>query len=125
MTHRSYGGGPVQHALKIAIHIAVALAAYVGAYAFVLSPALDWWISDAARQFWLLAILYATLAAMLELVFRTERSSWRYVSVQDGFALLRSTFLTCRTSSVNGPDRTTTRRSPPSATTSRAAFRSP
>lgn len=84
----------MQYAVKIAIHIAVALTAYVVAYEFVLSPSLDWWLSPDARQTWLLATLYATLAAVLELIFRTERSSWRYVSVQDGFALLRSTFLT-------------------------------
>jgi len=83
----------VQHAIKFAIHIAVASAAYLLAYAFVMDPAAEWWASDAARPVWLLAGLYATLAAVLELVFRTERSSWRYVSIQDGFALVRSTFL--------------------------------
>ncbi len=84
----------MQRLLKIVIHVAVALGAYLAAYAFVISPALAWWVSGAAQQVWLLAILYASIAAILELIFRTERSSWRYVSVQDGFALLRSTFLT-------------------------------
>ncbi len=83
----------MQHALKFAIHIAVALAAYLLAYAFVIDPPVAWWASIEARPVWLLAGLYATLAAVLELLFRTERSSWRYVSIQDGFALLRSTFL--------------------------------
>lgn len=83
----------MQHALKFAIHIAVALAAYLLAYAFVIEPPLAWWASIEARPVWLLAGLYAALAAVLELLFRTERSSWRYVSIQDGFALLRSTFL--------------------------------
>jgi FlaA1/EpsC-like NDP-sugar epimerase len=84
----------MQRLLKIVIHIAVALGAYLAAYAFVVSPAMDWWVSAAAQQVWLLATLYASIAAILELIFRTERSSWRYVSVQDAFALLRSTFLT-------------------------------
>ncbi len=83
----------MQQAIKTAIHIAVASAAYVLAYAFVVDPAPGWWMSAAAQPVWLLAALYATLAAALELVFRTERSSWRYVSIQDGVALVRSTFL--------------------------------
>ncbi|KPF79488.1 hypothetical protein IP78_09130 [Brevundimonas sp. AAP58] len=63
------------------------------AYGFVVDPTPAWWISADARSVWLLAVLYATIAGLLELVFRTERASWRYVSIQDGFALLRSTFL--------------------------------
>lgn len=84
----------MQRGLKLAIHIALPLAAYVSAYAFVLSPTLGWWISPDAREVWLAAVFYAVLAALLEIVFRTERSSWRYVSVQDAIALVRSTFLT-------------------------------
>jgi O-antigen biosynthesis protein WbqV len=80
--------------LKIAIHIALPLAAYLSAYAFVLSPGLGWWLTPAAGQVWWLATIYALLAAVLEIVFRTERSSWRYVSVQDALALVRSTFIT-------------------------------
>ena len=66
----------MQHALKFAIHIAVALAAYLLAYAFVIDPPVAWWASIEARPVWLLAGLYATLAAVLELLFRTERSSF-------------------------------------------------
>ncbi len=80
--------------LKLAVHIALPLAAYISAYAFVLSPALGWWVSPDSRVVWLAAVFYAVLAALLEIVFRTERSSWRYVSVQDAIALVRSTFLT-------------------------------
>lgn len=83
----------MQHAIKFAIHIAVASAAYILAYAFVIDPAAGWWTTAEARPVWLLAGLYAGLAAALELLFRTERSSWRFVSIQDGFALVRSTFL--------------------------------
>ncbi|WP_211249713.1 hypothetical protein [Brevundimonas bacteroides] len=70
------------------------LAAYVGAYAFVLSPQLSWWMGLEAQPVWVAGLLYALIAAVLEIIFRTERSSWRYVSVQDAFALVRSTFLT-------------------------------
>jgi O-antigen biosynthesis protein WbqV len=84
----------VQHTLKIAIHIATALLAYLAAYGFVISPPAAWWVSDAARQVWLLAVLYAAIAALVELRFQTEGSSWRYVSVNDSLALGRSTFLT-------------------------------
>lgn len=79
---------------KLAIHITLPLAAYISAYAFVLSPDLGWWLSAGSREVWLTASVYAVLAALLEIVFRTERSSWRYVSVQDAIALVRSTFLT-------------------------------
>lgn len=84
----------MQRGLKLAIHIALPLAAYLAAYAFVVSPPLTWWVTPDARPIWLAALLYALLAAVLEIIFRTERSSWRYVSIQDAFALVRSTFLT-------------------------------
>jgi O-antigen biosynthesis protein WbqV len=84
----------MQRGLKLAVHIALPLAAYLAAYAFVVSPPLEWWFTLDARPVWLAGLLYALLAALLEMIFRTERSSWRYVSIQDAFALVRSTFLT-------------------------------
>jgi O-antigen biosynthesis protein WbqV len=84
----------VQHTLKIAIHIATALLAYLAAYAFVISPPAAWWVSEASRQVWLLAVLYAAIAALVEIRFQTERSSWRYVSVNDSVSLGMSTLLT-------------------------------
>lgn len=87
----------MQHIIKIVIHVLTALAAYLGAYAFVLSPPVSWWLSISAKPVWLMAGLYVSAAALVELTLRTERSSWRYVSVHDGFALLRSTLLTLLT----------------------------
>lgn len=80
--------------IKIAIHIALPLGAYLAAYAFVLSPSPAWWFGPEARHVWHLAIIYTTIAALVEVVSRTERSSWRFVSILDGFALVRSTILT-------------------------------
>lgn len=80
--------------LKSGIHVAMAFCAYLFAYDLVLTPGLAWWLGAEARPVWLLAILYAGLAAALEAVFRTERTTWRYVSIQDAFRLLRSTLIT-------------------------------
>ncbi len=81
-------------ALKIAIHVAVAFFAYAFAYQFVLWPGPLWWTTQAATDTIILASLYAILAAIIEAVLRVERATWRHVSVQDAFALARSTALT-------------------------------
>lgn len=84
----------MSNAIKSAIHVAMAFCAYLIAYDLVLSPAAAWWLGPDAQGIWLLAGLYAALAAILELVFRTERTTWRYVSVHDAFNLVRSTAIT-------------------------------
>lgn len=80
--------------IKTAVHVAVALVAYLVAYQLVMEPAAAWWRSEAAHHVWRLAGLYALLAAAVEALFRTERASWRYVSPQDAVRLVRSTALT-------------------------------
>lgn len=80
--------------LKTAIHVGLAFAAYVLAHQLVMEPGLGWWLSGPAVGVWAMAGLYALLAACVEALFRTERSSWRYVSPQDAFRLFRSTVLT-------------------------------
>lgn len=81
-------------AVKYAVHIALAFCAYVAAYQLVLRPMPSWWASADGGAILAFAGLYAALAAAFEMLFRTERSAWRYVSVPDVFALFRSTFLT-------------------------------
>lgn len=83
--------------IKTAIHIGLAFCAYVVAYQLVVWPDASWWASPAGLSVLSFASLYSAFAAGFELVFRTERSSWRYVSVPDAFILVRSTFLTAAT----------------------------
>lgn len=80
--------------IKTAIHLAVAFGAYLLAYQLVMEPGPAWWLGAASGTAWALAGLYALVAAAVEALFRTERSSWRYVSPQDAFRLVRSTALT-------------------------------
>lgn len=88
------GGGTMTKAIKSAIHVTAAFIAYVLAYDLVLFPTKIWWLSSASLPVWMLAGLYALIAACVELVFRTERPTWRYVSVHDAFNLMRSTAIT-------------------------------
>lgn len=82
------------NAIKSAIHVITAFAAFLLAYDLVLGPGLSWWMSAESGTAYLLAGFYALIAASLEMLFRTERTTWRYVSVQDAFNLVRSTLLT-------------------------------
>ena len=83
--------------IKTAIHIVLAFFAYAFAYQMVVWPTASWWVTPDALSVLGFAGLYAAFAAAFEFVFRTERSSWRYVSVPDAFILVRSTFLTAAT----------------------------
>lgn len=83
--------------IKTAIHVGLAFCAYLFAYQLVLWPHPEWWGGAGGLSVLGFAGLYAGIAAAFELLFRTERSSWRYVSVPDAFVLVRSTFLTAAT----------------------------
>ena len=77
---------------KTALHAAVGFVAFLIAYQVVLTHPAMWWVESAQALsiFWL-AFTYALVAGATEIVFRVERSPWRFVSTRDAFLLLRST----------------------------------
>lgn len=80
---------------KFAIHVFLVFCAFVLAYHLRVSPTLEWWTTSAqGRLIVVLASIYAGVAALVELVFRTERSAWQFSSARDVLLLLRSTALT-------------------------------
>jgi O-antigen biosynthesis protein WbqV len=87
----------VKNWIKTTIHIVVAMFAYLFAYQLVVWPPVQWWTSPEGLAVFGFACLYAGFAATFELLFRTERASWRYVSVPDALVLGRSVFLTAVT----------------------------
>ncbi len=82
------------NAVKSVVHVGAAFAAYALACILVLAPPCAWWPSADGRSVMALAGLYALLAGVVALVFKTERTTWRYASIDDAFALVRSTLLT-------------------------------
>lgn len=87
-------GGLMTNAIKLAIHGAAAFLAYVLAYSLVLSTPPGGWFGTDGRALLALAGFYALLALGLEAVFRIDRATWRYVSIDDAADLARSTLLT-------------------------------
>lgn len=85
----------MSRSVKTLFHGAVGFVAVLLAYQLVLTRTGAWWINsqDAPRLF-ALASLYGLIAAVVEVVFRVERSPWRFASVRDAFKLLRSTLAT-------------------------------
>ena len=80
---------------KTIFHAVVGFVAVIAAYQVVLTPPLDWWLrSPDAGGVISLAAIYAVIAAATELLFRVERSPWRFASVRDAFLLLRSSVFT-------------------------------
>jgi O-antigen biosynthesis protein WbqV len=79
---------------KFAIHVFLVFCAFVFAYHLRVSPALEWWTTSAhGRTILLLGLVYAGIAGLVELVFRTERSAWQFSSARDVLLLIRSTGL--------------------------------
>lgn len=82
-------------AAKTVFHAGVGLMAILLAYQIVLARPIQWWAtSSAVAQIFSLAALYALLAVLTKVVFRVERSPWRFVSTGDAFLLIRSTATT-------------------------------
>lgn len=80
---------------KSLIHVMLVFVAFLAAYELRLSHSLNWWLSSpSAPLIVLMAGIYALVAACVELVFRTERSSWRFSSAQDALVLARSATVT-------------------------------
>lgn len=81
--------------LKFALHLFLVFCAFLLAYELRRGLALAWWMTNpqvTAVVVW--ATLYTAIAGVIELAFRTERSSWRFSSARDVVKLARSTGLT-------------------------------
>ena len=85
----------MSRSVKTLFHGVVGLVALLLAYELVSARNGEWWISNRdAPLLVALASLYGLIAAGVEMVFRVERSPWRFASVRDAFKLLRSTIVT-------------------------------
>jgi O-antigen biosynthesis protein WbqV len=82
-------------AAKYLIHIGALFVAFILAYELRRALPIEWWFEggDAVRVIgW--AALYALIGAVVEAVFQTERTAWRFASVRDVVALGRNVVLT-------------------------------
>ena len=82
-------------AVKVAFHVALLFLGMVLAYELRRALPLSWWLTepDAVRVLrW--AALYALIGAAVELVFQSERSSWRFASMHEVVGLMRSVSIT-------------------------------
>ncbi|WP_226635061.1 nucleoside-diphosphate sugar epimerase/dehydratase [Brevundimonas poindexterae] len=82
-------------AAKYLIHIGALFVAFLMAYELRRAVPIEWWFEggDAIRVIgW--AALYALIGAVVEAVFQTERTAWRFASVRDVVALGRNVVLT-------------------------------
>lgn len=82
-------------AAKYLIHIGALFVAFILAYELRRALPIEWWFQggDAIRVVgW--AALYALVGAVVEAVFQTERTAWRFASVRDVVALGRNVVLT-------------------------------
>jgi O-antigen biosynthesis protein WbqV len=82
-------------AAKYLIHIGALFVAFILAYELRRALPIEWWFQggDAVRVIgW--AALYALIGAVVEAVFQTERTAWRFASVRDVVALGRNVVLT-------------------------------
>ena len=85
----------MSRSVKTLFHGAVGFVAVLIAYQLMLARNGEWWInSPDAPRLVALASVYGLVAAAAEIVFRIERSPWRFASVRDAFKLLRSTVAT-------------------------------
>lgn len=85
----------MSRSVKTLFHGAVGFVAVLIAYQLAFGRNGDWWInSPDAPRLAAFASVYGLVAAAIEMVFRVERSPWRFASVRDAFKLLRSTVAT-------------------------------
>lgn len=89
------GGLTVAWIAKFAIHVALLFMGLVLAYEVRRALPIEWWLSepDALRVFgW--AGLYALIGGCVELIFQSERSSWRFASLRELVGLVRNVTIT-------------------------------
>jgi O-antigen biosynthesis protein WbqV len=81
----------VGYLTKVVVHLAVVFGAFLLAYELRRGLPLGWWLTDPlATEILVWGVLYVAVAASVELVFRTERASWRFSSLREVVALARS-----------------------------------
>lgn len=76
---------------KVALHMAMYFIALLFAYELRRALPLEWWWThpDAARVLgW--AFLFAVIGGGVEIVFRTERTAWRFTSLREAITLIRN-----------------------------------
>lgn len=77
---------------KFALHITLVFCAFLAAYELRRGLSLTWWLTNPEAGFvfsW--AFAYAAIAGLVELLVRDERTSWRFSSLREAMAILRST----------------------------------
>lgn len=82
-------------AAKFGLHVGLLFLGLALAYQLRRPVALDWWMSDpdAIRVIrW--AGLYAFVGAVVELIFQSERSAWRFASMREVVGLVRNVTIT-------------------------------
>lgn len=82
-------------AAKFGIHVGLLFLGLVLAYQLRRPVSLDWWITapDALRVIrW--AGLFALVGACVEIIFQSERSAWRFVSMREVVGLVRNVTVT-------------------------------
>lgn len=85
----------MSRSVKTLFHGVVGFVAVLIAYQLMLARNGEWWTnSPEAPRLVALASGYGLVAAAVEIVFRVERSPWRFASVRDAFKLLRSSLAT-------------------------------
>jgi len=81
--------------VKVAIHLSLVFIAFILAYEVRRGLPMGWWFSSpqaASVLSW--GLLYTLIAAAAELLFRTERASWRFSSAGEVLKLAASTAVT-------------------------------
>lgn len=76
---------------KFSLHLSTYFFAFLMAYELRRALPISWWLShpDAGRVLgW--GALYAVIGGVVEIIFQTERSTWRFASVREALALTRS-----------------------------------
>ncbi len=82
-------------AAKVAIHLALVFIAFIAAYEVRRDMPWAWWTSShLARAVLTWGLFYTLIAAVVEGVMRTERSSWRFASTREVFRLALSAAIT-------------------------------
>ena len=81
----------LRYPAKVVVHLAAVFGAFLLAYELRRGLTLGWWLTDPlATEILVWGLLYVAVAAAVELVFRTERESWRFTSLREVVALARS-----------------------------------
>lgn len=85
----------MSYAIKFSIHLALLLLSFLAAYGIRRGLAPQWWLVDPAASALLMwGIIYTGIGAAVELVFKTERTSWRFSSAREVLKIGRNVGVT-------------------------------